>query len=120
MKGFKGQNFNDRLSASNTARQAAVEKLKAKLDPNRPEAVEKRAERLALAQAREARLAEREAARVAEIERQEAERLAREVNEKAEQEDKKRRETEKLQELLAEQKAARDARYAARKARTKK
>ena len=120
MKGFKPQNFSDRLSASNSARQAAVEKLKAKLDPNRPEAVEKRAERLALAQAREARNAEREAQRLAEIKRQEDERVARETAEKAEQEEKKRRETEKLQDLLAAQKAARDARYAARKSRAKK
>lgn len=120
MKGFKGHKFSDRLSTSQTARQAAVDKLKAKLDPNNPEAVERRAERLALAQAREARIAEREAARAAEIKRQEDERIAREAAEKSEREDKKRRETEQLQDLLAAQKAARDARYAARKSRGKK
>lgn len=120
MKGLKGQNFTDRLSASQSARQAAVERLKAKLDPNTPEAVKRREERMALAAAREARVAEREAAKVAELKRQEDERIAREAAEREEREAKKRQEAEDLQSLLAAQKAARDARYAARKARTKK
>lgn len=120
MKGFKEQNFAQRISASNSARQAAVEKLKAKLDPNDPAAVERRAERLAVAQAREARIAERQAAREAEQKRQEEERKAREAEERAEREARQIREAEEQERLRLEQKAARDARYAARKARGKK
>jgi hypothetical protein len=120
MKSFKEKGFSERLSASAAARQDALQRLKAKLDPNDPAAVERRAERAAIAAAREARVAEREAARRAEEERLAAEKAAREAAEKAEREARQIREAEEQEALQAAQKAARDARYAARKARGKK
>lgn len=120
MKGFKPQNFADRLSTSQSARQSALERLKPKLDPNDPRAIERRAERLAIAEARVVRAQQREEARVAELKRVEEERIARELAEAAEREAQRERDAKEQEMLRLAQKAARDARYAARKARGKK
>ncbi len=120
MKGFKEKSVADRLSAAAAARQAMLEKFKAKVNLDDPALKAKLAERAAIAKAREDRIAEREA-------QKEAERLAREAEAKRLEEERiaaekeaRRIEGEKALELLAEQKAARDARYAARKERLKK
>lgn len=112
---FKDTNFNDRRSAAATAKQSALEKFRAKIAD--PTLAERQAAHDAIAAARELRVAERKAAKEAEEAKlkAEAERLA---IEQAEREEAERIEAEKkAAELKAAQKAARDARYAARKAR---
>ena len=115
MAGFKHNNLEDRRSAAENAKQALLEKFRARVArADDPEVQARNAERRAVAEAREARLAERKAAREAEAKRQEeearrlaAEKAEREAREKAEQE------AQRL-ELEALQKQKRDERYAAR------
>jgi len=96
---YKEKGFGERLSAAADARRAALERFRARPGPDDPAVVARRAARQAVSEAREARAAEREAAREAEAARRTAERADRDAA------------------LEAERKAARDARYAARKAR---
>lgn len=103
MPPFK-DSFQDRLSRANDARTAALEKLRAK-PPLDPAIV---AERQAAQAAREAAQAEARAKKQAAIAQAKAEKAAR----AAEAEAKK-----PVPKTEAELKAARDARYAARKAR---
>jgi len=139
---FKGGDLNDRLKSATSAKQAVLEKFKAHTDPNDPAVAERRAARLALAVAREERQAaraEEKAARKAEEDRLTAEEAARQAAEEAaaaaERErvaaEKAAQEAEQArlaaeeearnqiseEELKAKQKAARDLRYAKRKAR---
>lgn len=111
MAGYKEPGFADRVAAANAARAKALARLQAKpaLDPA------EQAERAAKAARREAELAEKRAAALARREAERAERLA-----------KKQARTEadssaaaKVEPTEEERKAARDARYAARKARKK-
>jgi Family of unknown function (DUF6481) len=119
MTGFKIPNFNDRLSSAQKAKQAALEKFKAKPGPSDPEFQARQAERVRIEAERQAR---KEAAKLEKV-RLEAEA---EVRRKAELEAKKLAEQEAYEaevraqeELEAKQKAIRDARYAARKAAKK-
>jgi hypothetical protein len=115
MSGFKEPSFADRQKAAQQARKDILNKFRAQPGPDDPAVKQRQAEREAQAvlraKAKEARDAEkaerqlREAAAAAE----EATRLAREKEEAAARE----------LELEAERKAARDARYAARKKRKK-
>lgn len=117
--------FGDRSKAAALAKQAALEKFHARAKAVDPVDAARRA---ALAQARDEKRAAAEAARRARHENAKAERLAaaeaavREAAAAAEAEA-AAIEAERLQriqaaaQLLAEQKAARDRRYAARKAR---
>jgi len=120
MKGFKEKTFADRLQEAADARKAALERFRARPAADDPEVVKRREERLAIAAAREARAAERRAAKEAEA----VARAEREAVERAEREARERREA--IEKLIrgsaeaAERKDARDARYAARKARQKK
>jgi len=118
---FQQPDFNERRSAAATAKQSLLERFRAKVNTNDPEFLRKQAERLAISQAREARLAERKATREA---REAAERAVREAKEAAERKEREEREARERTEAVAwkaaleeEKKAARDARYAARKAR---
>jgi len=124
MPRFKDHNVTERLATANSAKQKLLERFKAQPGDDDPAVIERRAKRLAISQAREARIAEREAAKIAKQEREAAEKKAREEEEarlaieQAEQEAIERRaEADRAVALLAEQKAARDARYAARKSR---
>jgi hypothetical protein len=113
MSGFKEPSFADRQKAAMEARKSILEKFRAKPGPDDPEVLKRQAEREAQAatraaakQARDAekaakaiRDAEEAAQAAAEAERLKAEQAAQEIA------------------LQAEQKAARDARYAARKKR---
>jgi hypothetical protein len=112
-----GKNFGDRIEAAAKAREAALEKFRTRPSADDPELLAKKAEREAVAKAREQRQAEKEAARVAEAaQRAEAEaqdRVARAEQEERDYQDRIEREAA----LEIEKKAARDARYAARKAR---
>jgi hypothetical protein len=119
MTGFKIPNFNDRLSSAQKAKQAALEKFKAKPGPSDPEFQARQAERVRIEAERQAR---KEAAKLEKV-RLEAEA---EVRRKVELEAKKLAEQEAYdaeiraqEELEAKQKAIRDARYAARKAAKK-
>jgi len=132
----RGETFSDRLETAAKAKQALLEKARDKDPTKDPEFAARQATRIAAARAREERETELRNARQAERDREQAEReriaaeLAQEAAEeaarKAEQQaiDAERARTGKrpiskpaLSE--AEQKAARDARYAARKARQK-
>jgi len=119
MSVFKEKSFADRLSTSNNAKRAMLEKFRAQPKLDDPAVRERLAAQVALAKAREARIAERKAEREAERLAHEAE-VARLAEEKAVQEAEERRaEGDRAIAMLAEQKAARDSRYAARKARQK-
>jgi hypothetical protein len=117
MKGYKEKSFSDRLSAANAAKQAALDRFRARPGPDDPEVIKRREERMAIAEARAAREAERKARREAEA----AARAEQQAREKAEREAREKRDA--IERMIreaaeaAERKAARDARYAARKAR---
>jgi hypothetical protein len=117
MRDFKDKRLADRLQNSRMAKQALIQKMREAPKPDDPEVVARRAAKSALLAAnkaeRERRQAEKEAAARLEAEREAAAETAR----LAEAELTKRAEAEKIVALLAEQKAARDARYAARKKR---
>jgi hypothetical protein len=126
MKGFKEKSLADRLSEAAKAKQAQLERARAKSPANDPEFAARQEERRKVAEAREIRAAERAKekleAKARDAERRVAEEAARIEAEKLEA---IRREAEaaerKIREaaLEIERKAARDARYAARKNRKK-
>ena len=116
---FKEMSVADRLSTAANARQAMLEKFRARPKADDPAVRERMAQQVALARARETRIAarkaEREAARIAheaELARLAAEKAAADAAERV-------AEGDRAIAMLAEQKAARDQRYAARKARQK-
>jgi hypothetical protein len=117
MKGFKEKTFADRLQEAAEARKTALERFRSRPSSDDPEVVRRREERLRIARARE----ERDAARKAQKEAEAAARAEREAAETAERAARARRDA--VETLIrdaaeaAERKAARDARYAARKAR---
>ena len=124
MNVFKEKSFGDRLNMSAKARQEQLEKVRAKALAGLEGLAERQAERLLIAQQREARAAEREAAKLVEAERLAAEQAAAQAaaleaeKQAAVERDRAANEQRaKYATLLAEQKAERDARYAARKAR---
>ena len=108
MAGYKEPGFQDRVAAAAKAREAALQKLKSK-QPIDPAVAAERAEKARL---KEEALAAKAAARKAEkiAQREAAEAAARAEAERIEAE---KPDPEALE---AERKAARDARYAARKA----
>lgn len=124
MKKYETRSLKDRLADAAQAKRAALEKFKSMPGVDDPAAIERRREREAIATAREARTAERkrvraesasEAARQTELAAQavaEAQILATQHAQRAEAE-----QAAQNAQLKVEQKAARDARYAARKAR---
>jgi hypothetical protein len=117
MSGLKNTGFGDRLNAAKDARQAMAKKFLKRPAIDDPEVVARREERAKLAAEREARLKERKEERASEKARIAAET---EAKIKADAEEKAAREERAvLDEATREQeaKAARDARYAARKAR---
>jgi len=116
MSGFKEPGFEERKKAALKARESLLQKFRAQPGPDDPEVARRRAEREAIA-ANRARVKQERAATKADQKRREDEavaaeaaRIAREKEEAAEQ----------LAQLEADQKAKRDARYAARKARGRK
>ncbi len=117
MTGFKEKTFGDRLSAAASARQAALERFRARPSADDPAVIKRKEERMAIAASREAREAERKVLKEAEA----AARAVQEAKDKVEREARERREA--IEKVIreaseaAERKAERDARYAARKAR---
>jgi hypothetical protein len=116
MSGFKEPDFADRQKAARQAKKNLLNKFRAQPGPDDPEVAKRRAERAAVVARREQARLERETAKAEQKRREqeaaaaEAARLAREQEENAAQ----------LAAMEADQKAKRDARYAARKARGKK
>jgi hypothetical protein len=112
---MKNQRFDERRSAAADAKKAALEKFRAKAAEIDSTFAERQAAAIKLRDERDKRTAEREAAKRAREEeaKRAAEQAAREAEEKRLQ--KETEERAKITELLAAQKAARDARYAARK-----
>ena len=109
MKGYKEPGFQERVAAANRAREKALEKLKAKPPVDEAELAARAERQLAREAAAEARRAAQVLAKEAQLAaRAEQARLAEEAVLAAEQ--------AKIQEEL-DKKAARDARYAARKNR---
>ena len=108
------------MNTATKAKQAALEKFRARPSHDDPIAVEQRAARLATSVARKARIAERKAARAAEDARLAVENAAREAEESRQAAGLAAAQAEQAAqaiELKAQQKAARDIRYAKRKAR---
>ena len=118
----KDNDFAERRSAALLAKQALLEKFKTKPDENDPAVQAKIAERAERAKARELR-AEQKRAELARKKEEEAARLAAIEAEKAAEElARKAIADERVNRVVAdeaERKAARDARYAARKQRKK-
>jgi hypothetical protein len=116
MSGFKEPNFADRQKAAQQAKQRLLDRFRSQPGTDDPEVAKRRAEREAIAANREkARLA-REAEK-AEQKRREEEAAAAEAARIARERDE---EAERQAAMEADQKAKRDARYAARKERGKK
>lgn len=116
MSGFKEPNFADRQKAAQQAKQNLLNKFRAQPGQDDPEVAKRRAEREAIAANRENARVTREAAK-AEAKRREAEAKAAEAARIARE---KEEEAARQATLEADQKAKRDARYAARKERGKK
>jgi hypothetical protein len=116
MSGFKEPNFADRQKAAQQAKLDLLNKFRTQPGPDDPEVAKRRAEREAIAAKREQARLEREAAK-AEQKRREEEAAAAEAVRIARE---KEEEIERLAALELEQKAKRDARYAARKSKGKK
>jgi hypothetical protein len=116
MSGFREPGFADRQKAAQQAKRDLLNKFKAQPGQDDPDVAKRRAEREAIAASREqARLA-REAEK-AEAKRREEDAAAAEAARIARE---KHEEEERLAALEVDQKAKRDARYAARKERGKK
>ncbi|MEF2073723.1 DUF6481 family protein [Consotaella aegiceratis] len=130
MPSFNGNDFNERRKNASESKKALLERARAKAsDPDllkrqeeRRKIAEARAERAAAREAEKERQRQEEAALMAELEAEERARQAEvEERQRAEEEAKKKASDDMVSRLLAdeaERKAKRDARYAARKART--
>ena len=123
MSNFKGTSFDDRLGAAANAKKAELEKFRARSGTNDPAFAERQSARHAIRVARDARTSERNASRLADVAHEAAEKTARDAAVEAEQtasDAEVARHAAHDVALQAEHKAARDARYAARKARPRK
>jgi hypothetical protein len=111
--------FADRLETAAKAKQALLERARAK-DPTKDPGFAARQEaRAAAAYVRQEREADRQIAKLAEREKEAADRETRKAEEVAAEAERAGRVTRQQAESAVAQKAARDARYAARKARKK-
>ena len=125
-KGFREKDFGERLGESAKAKQAQLERARAKSAVNDPEFPARQEARRLADLARAARQEERRQAKLAALAREAEEKRAAEAARAAElQAEAEAREAERVEqarrdkEREAAQKTARDARYAARKARSK-
>jgi hypothetical protein len=106
-------NFDDRLSAAAAAKQALLDRFRARPTADDPSEIARQEALKAISDARDARAAERKAAKEAEAARVAAELAARRAQDQVAAAEARARAVA----AEAERKAARDARYAARKAR---
>jgi len=117
---FKNPNFDERRNAAEAAKKAKLEKFRALTAQIDQGAVERGATRQAIIAARDVRAAEREAARLVNEASAAEDQAARQIVLKAEQAEHDAKAAEKAEGEVAsaaKRKAARDARYAARKSR---
>lgn len=112
-----GSGLEERRKAAANAKQLLLNKFKAAPKPNDPEMLAKRAEREAIAAAREARYAERERVKTEQAERQKTDAAERKAAEEATRAEGLKKEADTAVADQAARKAERDRRYAARKAR---
>ena len=120
---FKGDNFKDRATAAADARKKLAERFKQAPKPDDPRVLALAAERRAIAEARELRQAERAKQKAEEEVRRAEEARLRAIEDARAAEEARLlaiQERAKQLQLAAEQKAARDARYAARKSKAKR
>ena len=115
----RGDTFSERLETAAKAKQVLLEKARKKNPANDPEFAARQEARAAAAYAREEREADRQIARLAERTKEAAARDAQKAEQVAFEAERAGRVTRQQAVNLIEQKAARDARYAARKARKK-
>jgi Family of unknown function (DUF6481) len=119
-RAYKNTDVNDRLNAAVAAKQAALDRFRARPGPDDPAVREQQAARKAISAARDVRAAERKAAREAEVQRQAAEQAAAQAAQTEREGEERRAAVEAAARAVAletERKAERDRRYAARKAR---
>ena len=121
MSGFKDRGFRERLSTASNAKRATTTNFLQRPGLDDPAVIRRKAGRVAVSDARDARRAERDARRLADEVRITAEREAHAraaAEKKAAEEERTAAESAQSDAArMIEQKAARDARYAARKAR---
>ena len=123
MMAFKGDKFQDRAATAAEARKKLAERFKQAPKPDDPRVLALAEERRAIAEARELRQAERAKIKAEqEVQKAELARLKAIDDARAAEEARLLAIQERARQLqvAAEQKAARDARYAARKAKTKR
>ena len=117
---LKGSTFEDRRKEAAEAKKALLERFKARPAADDPEVLARAAERRAIQEAREIRVAERAKLKAEELARLAEADVARKAAEAAAAAEAEARAAElarRDEEIRAERKAARDAKYAARKAR---
>lgn len=117
---FKGSKYEDRREAAADAKKALIERFKARPPADDPAVLARAAERKAIQEAREIRTVERARLKAEDDVRRAMEDTARHVAEAAAAEEAATRAAEQTardEAIRAERKAARDAKYAARKAR---
>src|SRR4051794_10346613 len=117
MAAFKGSTFKDRAETAAAAKKALLEAFKTRPPADDPAFQARQAQRRAVTEAREARAAERRRTKEEEEVRLRAETEARQQAEAEEAARKAAEQTARDEQIRAERKALRDARYAARKAR---
>lgn len=120
MNAYNRDKFSDRLTNADKARAAMLERFRARPGPDDPAVIARKAEQAAIEAAREIRMAERKAAKEAEAVRLAAEQAAMAAEQKIREREaaaEKAAVAARAVEAAAEAKAARDARYAARKVR---
>ena len=120
MNQSKDNQFSDRLETAAKAREAMLARYRSRPAADDPAVLARQAERQAVIEAREERNKEREAARVASEIQRIAEAKAQREFEAAEVLRIAAEKAERQAALAAEQKEARDARFAARKLRARK
>ena len=118
-RGYKDDELAGRLNKAASARLAILEKFRAKPGADDPGEIQRRAARREIAEARDLRTATQKASRAAEDARKIAESSAREAAEQVQRIAQEQRDAVKSELQRAQQKAERDARYAARKQRKK-
>lgn len=129
---YREKDFHERRNAANEAKRALLDRFKARPTEDDPEVLARKAERQAILEARAIREAEKARLKQEKMAREAAEKAAREaaeaearrIAEEAAAAEAKAREAEETARIAlvladeAERKAKRDARYAARKARS--
>lgn len=119
---LKGSTFTDRRDEAAAAKRALVDRFKSRPPADDPAVLARAAERKAIAEARDIRSTERAKVKAEEDLQRQAEARARQAADALEAEEAEKKAAEQVnrdEAIRNERKAARDAKYAARKARRK-